>query len=191
MSNTPWGSVPKLWKDEKSFLNWLRSQVRKVWSRHPVKNTYVSKRKKMHPTELEKLGIEVVGATAKTRVVRQCEMCDKWFPVSQMEVDHIHGGTGFTNYEEFLAWQKRTLFVGFDDIREICKGCHQKVTLSQRLNIPMSQVPMEQERIKFSKLNSSDQTKELNSLQLCKGKNKAEREAIHYAYLKDKYRDCL
>lgn len=174
MSNTPWSSVPKLWKDEKAYLNWLRSQVRKVWSRHPVKNNYVKQRPSKNPHTMP----NVKGVTTKSRTCRQCEICNDWFIPAHLEVDHIHGGKGFSTYDEFLEWQKRILFVGFDDIREICKGCHADVNLMQRFNCTKEEVPYHKARIEFSKLNSSEQTKRLEELQLGKGKNKVEREAL-------------
>lgn len=186
--NTPWDSVPKLWKDEKAYLNWLRGQVRRIWSTHPVKTNYCNKRPSMHPDDAYHHAAELSDkVNYRTRKVRQCEMCHKWFPVSYLEVDHLHGGEGFSDYEGFLAWQNRMLFVGFDDIREICKDCHHSVTLCQRLGIEMHEVPREKARIEFEKMRASQQKSHLKMLKLKYGKNASERLAIYKEYLKEKF----
>ena len=185
--NNPWDSVPTLWKNEKAFLNWMRSQVRRIWNRHPVKNNYVRQRKAFHPYTLEQQGYEVRGATPRTKVARQCEMCGEWFAPSRLEVDHIHGGVGFSDYQGFIEWQHRILFVGFDDIREICKDCHHKVNTSQRYNIPIEQVAKQLELIAFKKLKAKQQKELLAKCELPSTGNSKVREEVFIQHLRVKY----
>lgn len=114
-------------------------------------------------------------------------MCRLWWPPSKLEVDHIYGGVGFDNYDEFLEWQKRILFVSFDDIRELCKICHADVTLSQKLGCTLEEVPKERERIEFGKLKATKQNEALIMLGIKQGKNSAERTALFNDYLEKKY----
>lgn len=184
----PWECVPDLWKTEKSYLNWLRGQIRRIWSRHPIKHRYVAQQEVISVTDAPlhlPLGCTL---SPRTKKLRQCEMCRLWWPPSKLEVDHIHGGVGFDNYEEFLEWQERILFVSFDDIRELCKTCHADVTLSQKLGCTLEEVPKERERIEFGKLKATKQNEALVMLGIKQGKNPAERVALFNEYLEKKYK---
>jgi len=188
MVGKPWKDVPDLWKGEKQYLNWLRGQIRRIWSRHPIKHRYVAQRETPTPVEASALHLPIGCAlTARTKRLRECEMCKQWYPPSWLEVDHIHGGVGFDNYEEFLEWQERMLFVTFEDIRELCKTCHADVTLSQKLGCTLDAVPKERERIEFGKLKATKQNETLATLNLKQGKNPAERVAIFNEHLEKKY----
>ena len=179
----PWEDVPDVWKDERAYCNWLRSQIRRAWSRHPIKTTYV-KNRRMAIADMD-------ACTRKdyprAKFICECEMCHSWFPQSHMEVDHIHGGTGFSDYEGFLVWQKTMLFLGFEDIQHLCKPCHANVTLSQKLGCTLKEVPFHRERIAFGKLKAKGQITKLKKLGLPEGTNSAKREAIFLAYLEEKY----
>lgn len=163
----PWDSVPDLWKDERSYLNWLRGQIRRIWSRHPIKHRYIAQRPTVKVLKLDGGGRElerpvplgVPKLSANTKEVKCCEMCGKWFPKGKMEVDHEVGGVGFSTYEEFLEWQHRMLFVSFDDIKHICKTCHNKVTLSQKFNCSLENVWVYQEIAAFNKLKAGPMRK--------------------------------
>ena len=131
----PWQCEGVPWKDEKAFLTWLRGSVRRVWNRSPVKIAYKLSRRYKAP----------VGRNGKDVFVSDCEMCGK--QSRKCDVDHLDGGYGFTDWESFCDWQKRILWVSFDDIRELCEPCHSAVTLSQRLNISVDEARVEQEAI--------------------------------------------
>ena len=84
-SHHPWDDV-STWKDEKAYMNWLRSSIRKIWSRHPVKISYIhehrfksniGKRTKRNPSGL-------VWAC-------RCECCKEVFRQTDCQVDHIDG----------------------------------------------------------------------------------------------------
>jgi len=183
----PWEDIPDLWKGEKQYLNWLRGQIRRIWSRHPIKHRYVAQRTSYTRAELELILKLPDDVSPRAKKFRNCEMCECLTPVGQLEIDHIHGGVGFDTYEEFLEWQQRILFVSFKDIRELCKTCHADVTLSQKLGCTLDEVPKERERIEFGKLKATKQNETLTKLGLQQGKNPAERTAIHNEYLEKKY----
>lgn len=155
MSN-PWEDVPSLWKDEKAYCNWLRGQIRRVWKRHLVKLAYIKQRPSMHPSEVPD-GMLCPGISKLVKKVYPCEICGMYHPGNRMEVDHIDGGKGFSNYEEFLCWQKRILFVGFSDLRHICKECHKVVSLAQRKDMSFDEAKKEQQAIAFGKLPAKTQ----------------------------------
>lgn len=120
----PWGEG-SVWKTEKDFLNWLRSQTRRIWSRHPVKISYKMSRRYKAP----------IGIKGKDVWACKCEMCGKEVRSSDAEIDHITAGGSFRNWEEYTQWAKRILWVTWEDLRELCTDCHQAVTLSQKLGV--------------------------------------------------------
>jgi len=62
-------------------------------------------------------------------------MCNKEVRSSDAEIDHITAGGSFTDWEEYTQWAKRILWVTWEDLRELCKDCHEAVTLSQKLGV--------------------------------------------------------
>lgn len=122
-SNQPWEDAPQVWKDEKAYLNWLRSSIRRIWSRHPVKIAYKQKRRYKAP----------VGLRGKEVWVSDCELCGK--QARDCEVDHLSGGFGFTDWTSFTEWARMILWVGFDSIRELCPECHSVITHQQKTGL--------------------------------------------------------
>lgn len=147
MKREPWHDCPNVFKDEKAFLSWLRSQTRRIWSKHPIKIEYKKSLRYKAP----------VGRNDKEVFVIDCEMCGK--PCRDTQTDHLHGGYGFKDWQTFTEWAKMILWVTFDDIRELCHTCHSHVTLSQKLNIPLADAIIESEVIALCKQKASDQDK--------------------------------
>ena len=139
----PWDDVPHIFKDEKAYFNWLRSQIRRIWSRAPVKIAYKMSRRYKAP----------VGKFGKDVWVSDCEMCGKQHRAC--EVDHLSGGYGFKDWTSFCEWSKMILWVTFDDIRELCPDCHAAVTLSQRLGIDIQSAFVEKEVLIIMKLKAA------------------------------------
>lgn len=134
----PWG-VNTPWKTSKDYFNWLRSQTRRIWSRHPIKIQYKLSRRYKAP----------LGLKGKDVWVSDCEICKK--ASRTCEVDHLTAGGSFSNWEEYTEWSKRILFVTYNDIRELCKECHSTVTLSQRLNISFEEAAIHKEMVTIVK----------------------------------------
>ena len=133
MNKAPWSDCPEVWKDEKAFFNWLRSQTRRVWSRHPIKIEYKKGRRFKAP----------IGLKDKEVWACHCEICNELVPSGKCEIDHIEAGGSFTDWKTYTEWARRILWVTFDDIRELCKECHEVVTLSQRMGISFEQAKVE------------------------------------------------
>ena len=137
--NEPWNIPNSPWKDEKAYLNWLRGSIRRIWSRHPVKISYKQNRRYKAPA----------GKNGKEVWVSDCEICGK--QSRDCQVDHLHGGYGFTDWTSFTEWAKMILWVGFDDIQEVCVECHEAVTLSQRKGISFEEASYEKIAIDLEK----------------------------------------
>ena len=119
----PWEDVPNVWKDEKAYLNWLRSQTRRIWSRHPIKIAYIQNKRYKAP----------VGRNGREVWVTDCEMCGK--QDRNCEVDHIKAGGSFSCWQTYTEWARRILWVSLDDLRLLCKDCHASVTYADRHDI--------------------------------------------------------
>lgn len=116
----PWEFENSPWTSESSYFNWMRSQTRRIWSRHPVKIEYKKSRRYKAP----------VGIKGKEVWVSDCEICG--CQSRTCEVDHITAGGSFKDWDTFTEWLKRILWVSVDDIRELCHDCHGVITLCQR-----------------------------------------------------------
>ena len=183
----PWLDVPEVWKDEQAFLNWMRSQTRRVWSRHPIKVEYV-KRRQITVERAKEFGVEFGHCLhPRTKTVCRCEHCHLWFAKNQMEVDHIEGGTGFDDYESFLQWQKRMLFVDFGGIQHLCKKCHHKVTMTQKFGCKPEEVEAYIDRAAFRKLKAKDQKLALQALGIPPDINAECRVKQFTAHLEERY----
>lgn len=128
-----WKFPDSPWKSETAFLGWLRGQIRRIWSRHPVKIAYKNSRRYKAP----------IGRNEKEVWCSDCEICGK--QSRDCEVDHKDGGYGFTDWDSFTNWQQRILLVSFDDIRELCKECHSVVSYAQSYNMSFEEAKCEKE----------------------------------------------
>lgn len=146
----PWDGVAAF-KTEKAFLVWLRSQSRRIWSRHPTKIAYKQSRRYKAP----------VGRNGKEVWVSDCEICG--CQSRNCEVDHIAQGGSFYDWESYTVWLKRILWVSFDDIRELCQDCHSIVTYQQRYNLSWQEALDRKKVIQKMKQKAGDQKKELKS----------------------------
>lgn len=117
----PWDNSTA-WKSEKDFMNWLRSQTRKIWSRHPNKISYKIARRFKAP----------IGVNGKEVWACNCEMCGKLVRSSETQIDHIVMGGSFSDWKTYTEWARRILWVTADDIRELCVDCHSVVNHMQK-----------------------------------------------------------
>lgn len=141
--------VPHIWKNERAFLSWLRSAARRTWSKHPIKNEYKRARRYKAP-----LGRVTKKSPEGMVWVSDCEMCGE--QSRSCEVDHIESAGSFTTVEEWKDWMEKLLVVGFDDVRELCKDCHEAVTLTQKQGMSLEEAFIEKEVIKLCKMKAGE-----------------------------------
>jgi 5-methylcytosine-specific restriction endonuclease McrA len=120
----PWDNSTA-WKSEKDFMNWLRSQTRRIWSRHPVKISYKNNRRFKAP----------IGINGKDVWACNCELCGKLVRSSETQIDHIVMGGSFSDWKSYTEWAKRILWVTPEDIRELCVDCHEIVNHQQKTGL--------------------------------------------------------
>jgi hypothetical protein len=134
-----WDYPNSPFKSETAWWTWLRGSIRRMWSRSPVKIAYKQSRRYKAP----------IGRGGKEVWCSDCEMCGK--QSRDCQVDHIDGGYGFKTWEEFSEWAKRILLVSFDDIRELCKDCHDAVSYQQRTGCTLEEAKAEKLAIALCK----------------------------------------
>ena len=124
---TPWQCVPDVWKTESAFWSWCKGQLRKGWSRHPVKTAYVNKRRVMIDNPKPKGKAKIWGC--------QCEHCKQMFPMSNIEVDHKYTTARLTTKADIQSCVEKLWYVTFDDLAILCKDCHRVKTYMQLHNV--------------------------------------------------------
>jgi hypothetical protein len=178
----PWDDAPDVWKDEKAFCQWLRSQSRRMWSRHPIKNNYV--RERVVPIDKVPVGELPDKLSKQTKALCKCEMCGLYFPRSKMEVDHIVQAGSFLSVDDWQGFLQRLMVVGFSDIRLLCKdNCHAKVTLSQRYHCSIEEAEVRQKVVVFKKMAVVRQREWLTLLDLPVGTTAKARADTYLNYL--------
>lgn len=140
MSLQPWDNSTA-WKTEKDFMNWLRSQTRRIWSRHPVKISYKIARRFKAP----------IGVNGKEVWACNCEMCGKLVRSSETQIDHIIMGGSFSDWKTYTEWARRILWVTAEDIRELCVDCHTVVNHMQKTGLSFNEAKVEKQAIEIIK----------------------------------------
>lgn len=72
----------------------------------------------------------------KSRFENTCEHCKKWFPMRDLEIDHIIpcGGISGEDWLNKVAPWITKAFVEIDKYQRLCHNCHLKKTTKERNN---------------------------------------------------------
>lgn len=124
----PWEQCPNVWKTEAKFYSWLRGQIRRIWSKHPVKLEYI-KSVRRPLTQKEK---DSGRFHASTKNVIDCRACNASFKASDIQVDHIIGEHSCRDIGQAKAFLEAMAFCSFEDLQALCKECHRIKTYSER-----------------------------------------------------------
>ena len=117
----PWEQLPDVWKTKAEYFQWLRGQMRKAWSHHPIKNAF-----KMSRRTRAAVGKKINKKTGKPQLVwaLPCDDCGHVFPQSDVEVDHIVQAGSFRDWADCESWLMRLMQINFADLQLLCKPCH-------------------------------------------------------------------
>lgn len=163
-------------KDEKQYLNWLRSSLRRVWSKHPVKLGLLQSRRFRRKSD-----------TGKMIWHYECEHCKKAFKASEIEVNHKNT-VGAVTTENFGEFAKRMLLVREDDLEVLCHQCHGLVTYQERYGVSPREADIAKRVIAFSKLPAVKQIAKLAlaGIEIPKPNNLSTRKDCVRKYLEEK-----
>jgi len=117
----PWEQLPKVWKTKAEYFNWLRGQMRKAWSRHPIKNEF--KRKMRVKAPMGKL-IDKKTGLPKIVACQVCVQCGETYREGDTQVDHINPAGAFQNWEDCQTWLMGLMQVNFSSLQMMCIECH-------------------------------------------------------------------
>jgi hypothetical protein len=115
---------------EKALVTLVRSAIRSSWSVSPAKLAYYE------------MGREAdTDPTTATKWKMQCECCQEWFKVDQIEIDHSNGNHSFTEVSDFTNYFDNILDIEFKDLQRICKfKCHRIKSHMEKQNLPSMEV---------------------------------------------------
>lgn len=142
------GSGGKL--TDKQMCTIIRTSVRKSWMRSPVK---------LLKLELAKVP-DYDDSNRRTWKI-QCEHCQEWFKLTDVEVDHIKGEHKLQTLDDVTGFAKSILDVSLDDLQIFCKPCHEIKTYAERHGLSHDTAVVEKRLIAYLKVNKVDKQKEL------------------------------
>lgn len=154
-------------KTEQQYLAWLRSSIRSVWSKHPIKLALIQKRRYKGVIGIRKM------------YVIDCEKCGKPHKLSQIEVNHKNTVGSFT-LESFGSWVQRVLLVQEEDLELLCKDCHGVITYSERYKVDLLEAEIQKLRVRFQKLPVHEQDIRLAEMGIKLDKPTAKKRADAY-----------
>lgn len=139
-------------RTEAQFLNWVRSALRRVWTKHPVKLTMLQNKR-----------FRKVSSTGRMVFHCTCEKCKKDFKMDDIEVNHKKtvGTLTKENLGEFVT---NLLFVKEDDLELVCKPCHSIITYSERSGMSIEESEVEKKVILFTKHPAAVQKEKLRKV---------------------------
>lgn len=179
----PWEQCPDVWKTKPAFFQWMRGQMRRAWSRHPVKVSYMHNHRERVPlgrkTEKNPTGL-VWGC--------RCEHCNNLFKQVECEVDHIEAAGSFKGWEDFEAWMVKLMHINWNSIRVVCKECHRIISYAERTGKTFDEAKLEKEVIAFTKNNPKIQLGMLQAVGIdtTHVTNAKQRRAAYKEYLQEK-----
>ena len=178
MNNKPWEET-KVWDNESQYLNWIRGELRRLWSNYPLRTEFLDEQ--CREVTQEERGVKLFHR--QTKKVGQCVYCSSWFPKSKLEVDHKTPSDGCNTLEKAEKFLWYCGGVLKDDMQLACKPCHKINTYAERQGLTFEEAKLEKEVVQFKKLKAKDQIELLSKLGYS-GKNAAERIDLYRQYLK-------
>ena len=137
---------PHIWKSKASFMSYLRGGIRRsCWLKHPIKLEFIKNNRLRIPNPNTKGNASHVWGG-------ECNICKNLFVQSKLSVDHVREfSASLRNVEDIQNFVELIAIVTEDDLRWVCKGCHDIVSYSQKMNISFEQARIEKQFIQIKK----------------------------------------
>lgn len=163
------GSMP-----ESKLCTQLRTAVRKVWSMHDVKVSYILS--KSYPD---------MNPNTRTKWLVDCEMCGKPMKCNEVEVDHIVGEHSLKSFGDLVPFAQSILGVSHNDLQILCPECHDCKSYSERYGVTLEEAAKRKVVIAKLKQKVPQQKKELQNFGYPSKdiSNEAKREACYLELL--------
>lgn len=135
-----------VWKSKASLMSYIRGGVRRsLWNRHPSKVKLIKDKRLQIPNP---------NPNGKKPTVwgGECEICNNLFIEKELQVDHIRQqGSSLKDISDIQQFIEDIVIVTRDDLRWVCKCCHEIVSYSQKMNISFEQARIEKQFIQIKK----------------------------------------
>lgn len=148
-----------VWKTESTFYSWIRGGIRSgLWNKHPIKLKVLNKAKKDIPNpnfgKPRNYKETVKGGT--------CSVCEQDFPMKNLEVDHVHGGTySLKSIEDVQGFFEQIVLVAEEDLRIVCKYCHSVLSYASKEGLTEDEARVKKLVIEILKQNKHNDLLEL------------------------------
>lgn len=136
----PWKHKDTHWKTEAEYLNWIRSGLRKIWARHPIKGVVKNKGRKKKDN-------------GKGRAVyhNKCNACGKWYQLKYLQVDHIKPNPSLKKIDDLGEFTKSLLHIDESRLQLLCTNCHGIKTYAERYDVTWNQAAKRKSEIRSKK----------------------------------------
>ena len=166
-------------KSEAAYIGWLRSALRRVWAKHPVKLEMLKKNRQRHRNP----------KTGRMAFMIVCERCKKLHPLSDIEVNHKNT-VGTLTLETLGTFCERLLLVQEEDLELLCKECHEIVTYQERSGMTLEEAAIEKKIIAFfNKYPASEQKRRFELAGMKPASKAADRRVQLREYLREQARN--
>ena len=106
---------------EAQYFQFIRNNLRWMWMKYPVNKAYKTERRIPNDGRFDK----------RSDYMYSCEICSGIFKGCDVQVDHIKPCGTLKTFEDLPRFVS-TLFCEENNLRLLCKGCHQKITNEER-----------------------------------------------------------
>ncbi len=114
-------------KTEAELLSFIRSALRSKWLRWKPRGDCIAENSRPY--------VYVEGGNKRQKKEVLCNLCNNWFPVSKIEVDHYPVEAGsIRGFDDIGPFCKR-LFAETKNLRTVCKSCHSVHTYASKNKI--------------------------------------------------------
>lgn len=150
-----WNFAGSPWKSRSAWMGWIRSVLRRAWSRHPRKVAFVKK---------HRVKIDNPNPSSATRFPTvwgaQCACCRELVPLSGgkkesgkkvAQIDHILPSGSLKNIKDVQGFFERLMLITDDSLRFLCNVCNKDYALSEKLGISVEQAKAERFAISLQK----------------------------------------
>ena len=134
------------WKTRSSFFSYVRGGIRSgLWNKSPIKLNYIKEKRIQIPNPNERGNKPTVWGA-------ECNICEGLFPLKDMNVDHIRDtGSSLKTIDDIQQFIEDIVIVTKDELRLVCKGCHNIESYRQKHNMTFAEAKVHKEVIEICK----------------------------------------
>lgn len=174
-----WNFTGSPWKTRSAWMGWIRSVLRKSWSRHPLKIAFIQKNRVKIPNP---------NPSSSTRFPTvwgaECQCCKERVPLSGgrkekaagkkvAQIDHIMPSGSLKTIKDVQGFFERLILVTEDSLRFLCNVCNKDYAYMDKYGVSLERAKAEREAIAIQKLKTD--TSWLQERGIVPGKNAASR----------------